>query len=593
MIVKDDSELEMLRNCLTSVAPYVDSVCLTATGKKVKKLQALCKRNGYDYSYFKWIGDFGAARNFNFKQAPKGTDYILWLDCDDIFVGGKELRKVATEAKERGKDVVFFTYWYGCTFKGKPTLKNMVSVDMRHLRERLIRPGTCIWKNRLHETPVPLDGRTNSNTNYSYSPEEERHIAVMHTEDGSRLAGKQERNRELLEAQLAEEEKRKQGADPRTLLYLMKIYAEQDDRKNWLKAIKMGEEYIKKSGWDEEIGVCWEQMAICYGRLEDYRKAVSCFHSAIQAWPHQPLFYIRLASAYYNLKRFLEAKHWLEVGMSIDINDFSGNMINFKAMKVIAMDLKTKLAYNVAKNPDEAVKSAEMLLKEDPSEQHKDNLLFLYDMKDFNDNCKRLDNFLKYLDDIGASKNIGMVIEALPKELSEQPFIVKHIKSQIKPRKWGDNEICYFANFGAKHFEKWSEESTKSGIGGSETAVIKLATEWSKRGYKTTVYGDPIKKHVDEHGTTWLPWYYFNPKDKFNIFIQWRNPYLAGQIKCKKFLVDLHDIVSAIDYSKELLSHIDKIMVKSKYHRELLGGIDDNKIEIVSNGIDVDNKGTQ
>ena len=55
----------------------------------------------------------------------------------------------------------------------------------------------------------------------------------------------------------------------------------------------------------------------------------------------------------------------------------------------------------------------------------------------------------------------------------------------------------------------------------------------------------------------------------------------------------MHDIVSAIDYSKELLGHIDKIMVKSKYHRELLGGIDDNKIEIVSNGIDVDNKGTQ
>ena len=593
MIVKDDSELEMLRNCLNSVVKYVDTVCLTATGKKVKKIQALCKKKGYTYSYFKWVGDFSKARNYNFSQAPKDTDFLLWLDCDDIFVGGEKLREVAQMAKDRGKDTVFFTYWYSCTFKGKPLYKNMISVDMQHLRERLMRPGTTVWKGRLHETPVPVEGQKSIYTNYSYSPKEGRNIAVMHTEDGARLEEKQDRNRELLEAQLEEEKKRPQGADPRTLLYLIKIYAEQDERKNWLKSIEMGKEYIEKSGWDEERGVCWEQLGMCWARLGDYKRAVECFHSSIIEWAHQPLFYIRLATAYYNLKRYLDAKHWLEIGMSIDISDFSGNMINFKAMKVMAMDLKTRLAYNVAKDPDEAVKSAEMLLKVDPSKQHQENLTFLYDMKDFNDNCKRLDNFLKYLDDIGASKNIGMVIEALPKELSEQPFIVKHIKSQIKPRKWGDNEICYFANFGAKHFEKWSEESTKSGIGGSETAVIKLATEWSKRGYKTTVYGDPIKKHVDEHGTTWLPWYYFNPKDKFNIFIQWRNPYLAGQIKCKKFLVDLHDIVSAIDYSKELLSHIDKIMVKSKYHRELLGGIDDNKIEIVSNGIDIDNKGTQ
>lgn len=584
MIVKDDSEIEMLTNCLNSVAQYVDTVCLTATGDKVNKIQKLCKKRGYDYSYFKWIGDFSAARNFNFAQAPKDTDYILWLDADDIFIGGEELREVATQAKERGKDVVFFTYWYGCTFKGKPTPKNMVSVDMQHLRERLIRPGTCIWRKRLHETPVPLDGQKNIHTNYSYAPQEGRPIAVMHTEDGSRLRDKMLRNKTLLEDDLKEEQKRKEGADPRTLLSLMKIYAEDDNRDEWLKCIKFGEEYLVKSGWDEERGVAWEQMGICWGRLEDYKRAVECFHASIQEWPHQPLIYLRLASAYYNLKRFLEAKHWLDMGMGIEISDFSGNMVNFKAMKVMALDLRTRIAYNVAKDPDTAVKAAELLYKEDPTEQHKENLTFLYDMKDFNDNCGRLDNFLKYLDDIGASKNIQKIIDELPKELSEQPFVISHIKKQIKPRKWGDKEICYFANFGGKHFERWDENSLKTGIGGSETAVIRLSEEWAKMGWKVTVYGDPEKKHTTNR-VDWLPWYYFNPKDKFNIFIQWRNPSLAGSIKCKKFFVDLHDIVSAIDYKSEMIKNIDKIMVKSEYHKELLGGIGDNKIKIVSNGI--------
>jgi len=582
MIVKDDSEIGILRNCLASIVPYVDYVCLTATGKKVSKIEALCRQKGYRYSYFKWVGDFSKARNFNFSQAPKGTDYILWLDADDIFVGGKELREVATEAKKRGKDVVFFTYWYGCTFKGKPTYKNMISVDMQHLRERLIRPGVCVWKNRLHETPVPVDGRNNINTNYSYNPKENRNIAVMHTEDGSRLAEKQERNRVLLETQLEEEKKRKQGADPRTLLYLMKIYAEQDIRANWIKSLDMGKEYLKKSGWDEEIGVCWEQMGICYGRLNDYGRAVGCFHSAIQAWPYQPLFYIRLATAYYNLKRYLEAKHWLEIGMGIEINDFSGNMINYKMMKVMAMDLKTKLAYNVAKDPDEAVRSAEMLLKEDPTTQHKEELLFLYDMKDFNDNCKRLDNFLKYLEDIGEAKSIIKIVDVLPDKLAQQPFVISHIKKQIKPRTWKKNEICYFANFGGKHFEKWDENSLKTGIGGSETAVIRLSEEWAKLGWEVTVYGDPKTKHTT-NGVRWMPWYYFNPKDKFNIFIQWRNPGMAGQIKCKKFFVDLHDIFSNLDYTPKLLKHITGVNVKSKYHRELAPNI--KNINIISNGV--------
>jgi len=583
LIVKDDSEINMLKDSVGSFIDYVDGVYLTGTGDKVKKIQKYCNSNPkIHYSYFKWVGDFSKARNFNFDQAPENSDFLYWQDADDIFIGGEELRKVAQMAKDRGKDTVFFTYWYGCTFNGPPIYKNMVSVDMQHLRERLMRPGTITWKGRLHETPVPVEGQKNKNTNYSYAPRDDRNIAVMHTEDGSRLEEKQNRNKELLEKQLEGEMERPQGADPRTLLYLIKIYAEQDNRDNWLKSIEMAKEYMKKSGWDEERGVCWEQISMCYGRLGDYKKAVECLYSAIGEWPHQPLFYIRLATAFYNLKRYLEAKHWLDIGMGIEINDFSGNMINFKAMKVMAMDLKTRLAYNVAKDPDEAVKSAEMLLKVDPTQEHKDNLIFLYDMKDFNDNCKRLDNFLKYLDDIGAGENIVGVIDALPDSLSEQPFIVKHIKSQIKPRKWGKKEICYFANFGSKHFEKWDENSLKTGIGGSETAVIRLSEEWAKLGWAVTVYGDPEKKHTT-NGVTWLPWYYFNPRDSFNIFIQWRNPYLAGQIKVKKFLIDLHDIFAGIDYKPELLKHIDGVNVKSKYHRELAPNI--KQVNIISNGI--------
>ena len=583
IIVKDDTELQMLKDSVKSVAPYMDYVYITANGKKVDGIKAYCKKHKHNYSYIKWTGDFSEARNFNFSQVAKDVDYIYWQDTDDILVGGEHLRKVAQEALDRGKDIVFFTYWYACTFSGNPAVNNVVSIDMQHLRERLIKPGTCKWKGRLHETPVPIEGQKYNQTAYSYKPRENRFIAVMHTEDGSRLEAKMERNKQLLEKQLGEE-RSKGEADPRTLLYLLKIYAEQNNRENWIKGIKMGEEYLKKSGWDEERGVCWEQMSICYGRLGERKKVVTALHRAIEEWPHQPLFYLRLATAYYNLNRFLEAKHWLYLGTHIEISDYSGNMVNFKAMKVNTLELELKLAYNVKKDPTEALKFAKLLERENPSSLRHETVLFLEDMKDLNDNSRRLDLFLHYLDDIGEGDRILKIIEELPQPFPTQPFILSHVRRHLKPRKWEKNEICYFANFGAKHFEKWDEKSLSKGIGGSETAVIKLTERWAKMGYKVTVYGDPEKKHTT-NGVTWLPWYYFNSKDKFNMFIQWRNPYMAGKIKAKKFYVDLHDVFAGVDYTEEMIKNIDKVFVKSKYHRNLAPNIPDDKIVIISNGI--------
>jgi hypothetical protein len=154
----------------------------------------------------------------------------------------------------------------------------------------------------------------------------------------------------------------------------------------------------------------------------------------------------------------------------------------------------------------------------------------------------------------------------------------------MKPRKWEENEICYFANVGTKHFFQWDGNSISKGVGGSETAVIRLAEEWTKAGYRVTVYGDP-EKITKINGVTYLPWYHFNKDDEFNIFIQWRNAQLAGKIKCKKFLVDLHDVFSGLDFSPEQIEAIDKFMVKSKWHRKLAPNISDDKFSIVGNGI--------
>ena len=113
--------------------------------------------------------------------------------------------------------------------------------------------------------------------------------------------------------------------------------------------------------------------------------------------------------------------------------------------------------------------------------------------------------------------------------------------------------------------------------------MIRLSEEWVKQGYKVAVYGDP-EKPCTINGVVYLPWYWFNSQDKFNIFIQWRGWGMCNKIKCKKFMVDLHDIFAGIDVDESMLPDIDRFMVKSQYHRDLAKNIPDYKFKIISNG---------
>lgn len=588
LIVKDDSELELLERAVDSLNYHVDGIYITATNPS-PKIKKLCEDNGLHYSYYKWDDSFANARNFNFSQVPPTTDYIFWMDTDDVLVNGEYLKEIAALTKENRKDVVFLTYWYGVTFNGDPIPENIKTLDLVQMRERLIRPGVIHWEGRLHETPMP-----NENVKHTYTSVEFKDqyiagkswpIAILHTSDNRVLPEKMERNQRLLELQLSDE-KKKGGADPRTLLYLMKIYTESDKStpETWKKTLEMGKEYLSKSGWNEERGTCWELMGQVHGHMGDFKQATECFHKAIAEWPHNVLFYIRLASSYYNLQDYKACKFWMDLASNMDMDKrFTSSMTNMHAMKALFADLLMKYTFNVEKDVKKAYEASNMLYQESPTEENKQNNLYLADKKDLEEACRNVDYLCRYLHEIGQDGQIVSILDILPDALSEQPYAIR-LRNQFTPaRRWGENEICYFANFNAPHFEKWDSTSLTKGIGGSETAVIKLSERWAKYGYKVTVYGDPFTKGV-QNGVNYLPYYYFNSRDYFNIFIQWRSWALAGKIKAKKFFVDLHDIYSAVDITPNQLNNIDAFMVKSKYHRSLAPTIPQEKFKIIGNG---------
>ena len=580
MITKGDEELEQLKTLMASTQDIFQGVFITANGKDVAETKKWCEEKGYHYSYLYWNDSFSEQRNFNFAQA-EGYDYICWADTDDIIVNPKDLLRVARISKAKGFDIVFFDYWYGSKFKGKPSLETFVEPEVTQKRERLIKPGTIVWKKRLHESPLPVDGERFSRSEVPYSdkwPVVWLHLGGDRQLKPEIMANRMARNRRLLEMDLADE-KTLGATDPRTILYLMKIYAEMDDEKLLQECLKMGEEYIAKSGWDQERATCCKLMSTCYGKMGQHSKAKELLHQAIEEYPFDPALYLYLARTYFNLKNYSAMKHWLEIGLSL--NDDRTVMSNLLDNKILSSQLMLQYYfYGDKKNVVKAWQAARLLYKVNPTPENKQNETYLFDLKELDLASANIHKVMLYMRDIDKGDLIPKLIEALPKEIQKLPFAWHFYNKYKEPKVWGVNEICYFANFGREHFEKWSPLSLKTGIGGSETAVIRLSEELTKLGWKVTVYGDPGELEGEYGGVTYLPWYKFNIRDKFQVFIQWRTNTLAGKVSAKKYLVDMHDLYWEGSFKGK---PADAIMVKSEFHKNIASQL--TNMEVVSNGI--------
>lgn len=585
VITKGDEELKQLQVLFSNLKGIFNSVHITANGKKVEETKKWCEENGFDFSFLPWGDDFSAQRNFNFSRVPKNTDYIVWSDSDDVIVNPHLLLEIAEKAKKQGLDVVYFDYWYGARFEGKPSLKNFREVEITHKRERLIRPGSIIWKKRIHETPVPVDPE---NFRYSGIPYSEKYpIAWLHLGADrdlppEKMAQRMARNRRLLELQL-EEERKEGNVDPRTILYLMKIYVEEENPALWKQCFSLGQEYLEKSGWDEERAVCYRLMSLCAGKLGDHQTAKKLLFKAIEEFPHDPLLYLYLARVYFNLKNFSAMKRWLEFGLSL--GEDRSTMKNLLELKTLSAELMLEYYfYGDKKDVRKAWKAAKILADLVPTKENKGNELYLYELKRMDEASEAIHKLFLYYEEIEREDLIEKLYLSLPPEIQRLPFANYFYNKYKEPKIWGKDEICYYASLGGPHFEKWSPKSLKTGIGGSETAVIRLTQEWAKMGWKVTVYADCGLEEGVHDGVLWLPYWKFNPRDYFNIFIQWRGNSLAGKINAKLFLVDLHDVF--VDKTvKEKENQVDFYMVKSNYHRKFGYSLPDNKFKIISNGI--------
>lgn len=277
MIVRDEEAV--LARCLASVKDAVDEIIIVDTGStdRTKEIAASFQAKIYD---FEWTNHFSNARNFSFDQAT--SDYILWLDADDVLLpADAEALKQLKQQTPFPYDSVTFKYHLTFDDKGDPTYS--------FRRNRLVkRSNNFRWHGAVHEY-LAVHGSVMS-----------ADIAVVHKKERT----SSNRNLNIYLQRLADGE----SFSPRDQFYFaneLRDHAKYEDAIEWYETFLNGGQ-----GWIEDnIAACMRQ-SICYNALQQPEKSVRALLRALQYDRPRPDFCCQLGSLFMQSKQFNNAVYW-------------------------------------------------------------------------------------------------------------------------------------------------------------------------------------------------------------------------------------------------------------------------------------------
>jgi tetratricopeptide (TPR) repeat protein len=607
MIVGGYEEPAALERVFKSVGNQVDAAFVTITSPtKDNGLKKVCKkynaRADYEPDKFyavitkdiiKWLKKFGLsaqseagdkiflfdkARNYNLAQTSKKYEWILWIDVDDVLRGNR-LRDTVKWAEQEKLDSVFVNYIYQAEIvDGK--IKNII---IEHLRERLFRNADLHkWEACIHETLIEQKPTKKG---------ESRWFDVLHLSNDQRTKKALLRNIKNLEYSIYQTK----GKDPRPIYYLGKAYYDAwltTKKKEFLRSCKvLFEAYLSgdnKSGWAEERSQCWEYLTEVHRVEGQLNSAIKCAHNALIEDDRFPSAYINMALCYTVKKEWDRALHWIKLATNVE-SPRSTLVSTPRDLQARALEIIYHSTLQTGKI-DEAWASAQKLQELLPDNKEMANrVVFANNLVAQRNLTKGVIELVKHLEQTGQEGKIKPLILSLPELIANNPYMAELSKRVNPPRVWEGNEVAIYCG---PCFTPWSPNSlARPGagfVGGSEEAVIYLSKELCNLGWKVTVYADPGAEEGDYGGVKYLPYFKFNPKDSFNILVGWRRPdFVDGNYNTKKMYIWCHDILNQLEFTKERLEKITKIMVLSPWHRENIPDIPDNKVLITSNGINI------
>ena len=295
MIVKNEESV--LARCLDSVKDAVDEIIIVDTGSTDKTKEIAEKYTDKVYN-FKWINDFSAARNFSFSKAS--TDYIMWLDADDVVTYDNKNKIIELKRNLSGENVVMLKYNTAFDENGNATFS--------YYRERIIkRKAPHIWKGRVHEA-IECTGKT------IYSDISINHHSVK-TEYSTR-------NLDIYEQQIADGE----TMQPRDMFYYgRELYY----HKQYEKAIKTLSDFLEKeNGWIENNIEACRILSLCYSDKKQNADALEALFTSFLYDSPRAEICCQIGNQFMQSQEYEKAIFWFELALNIPKQEEKGAFVD-------------------------------------------------------------------------------------------------------------------------------------------------------------------------------------------------------------------------------------------------------------------------
>jgi glycosyltransferase involved in cell wall biosynthesis len=350
LIVKNEERT--LGRCLASLDGAVDEIVVVDTGSNDGTM-AIAHQHKARVFHFPWRDDFAAARQYAFDQAS--SDWVFWLDADDVVIGADRIRGVTASAPPE----VGGFYWRYILWRderGEPTHTCW--------RERCVRnDGSFRWTGRVHEVLVTSQPRSLVKTG---------EIVVEHRPEVDRAdrPDRAHRNLRILEEHCAASNG---TPEPRFLFYLGREYADVGDLP---RAIETLQRYLAVGHWDDERYVAQVQIADLHRRQGEYTRALDAGLAALKIRPRWPDAYFGLAATYYFLREWEKVVHWTTIGRSLPVPD-TLLFVNTRGYELDWIIYYTNAAYHLGQTAEALAWTRHALALAPADPWHLHNLTFL------------------------------------------------------------------------------------------------------------------------------------------------------------------------------------------------------------------------
>lgn len=557
MICKDtQEEAELLDRALDNLSPHVDGIFITAASKEFTgNVKDVCGKYNANYSEFEWVNDFSAARNFNFSQVPEDYNYIMWSDTDDLWESPELIKPTIEDSK---KDAYAFWYVYGFDENNQPNVVHKKTMIVKN-------DGTFSWKGEIHED---LDFNRRVDVFFVEG------VKRIHRTDDVRQEYSRIRNLEISREHFNEN-------DPRSYWNLGNSLMGAGELE---EAYEVYIKFLQESNSDDEkylVFMALGDLCLTLGRQEE---AVANMRMAIGSRPDLPDAYLQLGGMYYRMGDLDNAESFILRGL-VKKPDYHAMVVyNPRDYDYNPMMTLTKIYFEKSR-PDLAIAPIKACLEINPGNDKLEKILKM--MEKEKAEMEMVLDSIKDITEETPIEEVKRVLDNVPDKIKSHPGICRLRNKFFVKTKSSGKDVAFFC--GPTSFEWNPDLFEKKGFGGSEEAIIHLSKQLASKGLNVTVYNNCGIEEMVRYGVTWKPYWAFNPRDKWDTLVLWRSPKLADHdLNADKVFVDVHDVLPVGEFTKDRLSKITKVFLKSDFHRTIFENIPDEKIVIVPNGINTE-----